>query len=578
MKIVIYQVLPRLFGNKGRKASHRAKGNTQNGTIEENGVGKFSMFTPKVLKGLKDFGYTHVWYTGVLDHATQTDYSAIGQPANHRAVVKGKAGSPYAVRDYYNVDADLADKPEERMQEWEKLIARTHKAGLKVIMDFIPNHVARNYNSISAPEGVESLGAGDREDWHFWRDNNFYYCVNESFSPQFDREDYVEFPARATGNDCFSASPGVNDWYETVKLNYGVDYCGGGATHFNPHPDTWHKMLQILLFWASKGVDGFRCDMAEMVPVEFWHWAIAKVKKEYPDVAFIAEVYNPAQYRSYIHHGGFDYLYDKVGLYDTLRSVVQGQGTAEAITYAWQAVDDIKDHMLNFMENHDEQRIASQFFAGDAEKGFPAMAVSTLMNTSPIMVYAGQELGENAHEAEGFSGFDGRTTIFDYWKVESLCSLPKIYGKEQCTMHNAQCTIFELYRRLLSIANSEVVADGRFYDLMWLNQRNPQFDSFRQYAFVRYTDKEVLFVVANFAGEERNVRINLTHHLFDAMNNFEQSEKLSTLNSQLSTKSGKVIARDLMTDIETELNFSAEEPVEVVLKPYQVCAYLIKRQ
>ena len=560
MKIVIYQVLPRLFGNKGRKASHRAKGNTQNGTIEENGVGKFSMFTPKVLKGLKDFGYTHVWYTGVLDHATQTDYSEIGQPANHRAVVKGKAGSPYAVRDYYNVDADLADKPAERMQEWEKLIARTHKAGLKVIMDFIPNHVARNYNSISAPEGVEPLGAGDREDWHFWHDNNFYYCVNESFSPQFDREDYVEFPARATGNDCFSASPGVNDWYETVKLNYGVDYCGGGATHFNPHPDTWYKMLQILLFWASKGVDGFRCDMAEMVPVEFWHWAIAKVKNEYPDIVFIAEVYNPAQYRSYIHHGGFDYLYDKVGMYDTLRSVVQGQGTAEAITYAWQAVDDIKEHMLNFMENHDEQRIASQFFAGDAVKGFPAMAVSTLISASPVMVYAGQELGENAHEAEGFSGFDGRTTIFDYWKVESLCSLPKIYGKEQCTMHNAQCTIFELYSRLIGVANSDVVAEGKFYDLMWLNQRNPQFDSFRQYAFVRYTDKEALFVVANFAGEERDVRVNLTRHLFEAMG---------------CDAFGKVVATDLMTDAATELNFSADAPVEIALKPYQVCVYRI---
>ena len=568
MKIVIYQVLPRLFGNKGRKASHRAKGNTQNGTIEENGVGKFSMFTPKVLSGLKEFGYTHVWYTGVLDHATQTDYSEIGQPANHRAVVKGKAGSPYAVRDYYNVDADLADKPAERMQEWERLIARTHKAGLKVIMDFIPNHVARNYNSISAPEGVEPLGAGDRTDWHFERDNNFYYCVNESFSPQFDREDYVEYPARATGNDCFSASPGKNDWYETVKLNYGVDYCGGGATHFNPHPDTWHKMLQILLFWASKGVDGFRCDMAEMVPVEFWHWALAHVKKVHPDVIFIAEVYNPAQYRSYIHHGGFDYLYDKVGMYDTLRSVVQGQGTAEAITYAWQAVDDIKEHMLNFMENHDEQRIASQFFAGDAVKGFPAMAVSALISASPVMVYAGQELGEKASEAEGFSGFDGRTTIFDYWKVESLCKLQKIFevGRGESTLvqtqyiESLQLSTLNLYRRLLQIANREVVAEGKFYDLMWLNQRNPQFDSFHQYAFVRHTEKEVLFVVANFAGEERNVQVNLTHHLFDAMGR---------------ESFGKVVATDLMTDEAVELNFSADEPVELVLKPYQVGAYLI---
>lgn len=566
MKIVIYQVLPRLFGNKGRKASHRTKGNTQNGTIEENGVGKFSMFTPKVLKGLKDFGYTHIWYTGVLDHATQTDYRVIGQPANHRAVVKGKAGSPYAVRDYYNVDADLADKPEERMQEWEKLIERTHKAGLKVIMDFIPNHVARNYNSISAPEGVEQLGEGDRIDWHFWRDNNFYYCVNESFSPQFDREDYVEYPARATGNDCFTASPGKNDWYETVKLNYGVDYCGGGSTHFNPHPDTWRKMLQILLFWASKGVDGFRCDMAEMVPVEFWHWAISRVKSHYPNLVFIAEVYNPTQYRNYIHHGGFDYLYDKVGMYDTLRSIVQGQGTAEAITYAWQAVDDIKEYMLNFMENHDEQRIASQFFAGNGEKGFPAMAVSTLISSSPVMVYAGQELGEDAHEAEGFSGFDGRSTIFDYWKVGSLCALQKMFGGEQIeklSIQESQIAVLKLYQQLLKIANSEVVAEGKFYDLMWLNQRNPNFDSFRQYAFVRHTDSEVMFVVANFADEARRVGVNLTEHLFDAMGR----ESL-----------GRVEAIDLMTGNVEVLNFSATESVEVELDAWQVKTYLIKSE
>ena len=311
--------------------------------------------------------------------------------------------------------------------------------------------------------------------------------------------------------------------------------------------------------------------MAEMVPVEFWHWAIAKVKNVYPDIVFIAEVYNPAQYRSYIHYGGFDYLYDKVGMYDTLRSVVQGQGTAEAITYAWQAVDDIKDHMLNFMENHDEQRIASQFFADDALKGFPAMAVTTLISSSPVMVYAGQELGEDAHEAEGFSGFDGRTTIFDYWKVESLCKLQKIFEVRseelgvrsdlELSTFNSQLSTLNLYRRLIGVANSEVVAEGKFYDLMWLNQRNPQFDSFRQYAFVRYTDKEVLLVVANFAGEERNVRLNLTHHLFEAMGR---------------EAFGRVVAQDLMTDITAELNFSADEPVEIVLKPYQVCAYLIK--
>ena len=520
-------MLPRLFGNKGRKASHRAKGNTQNGTIEENGVGKFSMFTPKVLKGLKDFGYTHVWYTGVLDHATQTDYSEIGQPANHRAVVKGKAGSPYAVRDYYNVDADLADKPAERMQEWEKLIARTHKAGLKVIMDFIPNHVARNYNSISAPEGVEPLGAGDREDWHFWRDNNFYYCVNESFSPQFDREDYVEFPARATGNDCFSASPGVNDWYETVKLNYGVDYCGGGVTHFNPHPDTWHKMLQILLFWASKGVDGFRCDMAEMVSVEFWEWVIPQVKEKFPDIIFIAEVYNPLLYRDYIYRGHFDYLYDKVGLYDKLKAVSAGWCSAKEITSCWQSVEDIQEHMLNFLENHDEQRFASEFFGHDGHNTFAPLYVSLFLNSAPFMIYFGEEVGEPGMDEEGFSGCDGRTTIFDWWSVASIRRLRKLIASgeyktldpekiAQAGLERGEAEIFCRFAEAVRLASEdEAIRKGCTYDLCYCNMSSDGFDQNRHYAFLRDHEDHTLLIAANFSQNEANMKLIIPEHAFD---------------------------------------------------------------
>lgn len=76
-------------------------------------------------------------------------------------------------------------------------------------------------------------------------------------------EAYKEYPAKATGNNRFDAYPNINDWYETVKLNYGIDYQNGNTPHFNPIPDTWTKMLDILLFWAGKNIDGFRCDMAE---------------------------------------------------------------------------------------------------------------------------------------------------------------------------------------------------------------------------------------------------------------------------------------------------------------------------
>lgn len=516
MKPIIYQVLPRLFGNNRPSSDNRP-----NGTIEQNGVGKFANFTPAVLGNLHSAGYTHVWYTGVLDHATQTGYPDIGQPANHPAVVKGKAGSPYAIRDYYNVDPDLADNPEQRFDEFAALVKRTHDAGLKVIIDFVPNHVARNYHSVSAPQGVRDLGADDRTDWHFAQSNNFYYCVGESFSPEFDRMGYVEYPARATGNDCFSAHPSRNDWYETVKLNYGVDYCGGKVQHFNPIPDTWHKMVEILEFWVSNDVDGFRCDMAEMVPVEFWHWATSRAKALNPNILFIAEVYNPQLYRNYIEYGGFDYLYDKVGLYETLLSIVRYGSPASSITYAWQAVDDIRHQMLSFLENHDEIRIASgtegqHDTAELAQRGLVATAVAALMSAGATMVYAGQEVGEQAADAEGFSGRDGRTSIFDYWRVDKLCRLQKTLDGDNC-LNDFEAKLRDKYRRMLNIAGRPIVAEGKFYDLMWLNTRNPQLNPDDIYTFVRYTGNEVLLVAANFAHREAKVGIIVAEHVFETM-------------------------------------------------------------
>ena len=420
-KIIIYQIFTRLFGN--RNVTRKV-----NGSVAENGVGKMNDFTPTVLRHIHDMGVTHVWYTGVIRHASQTDYSSFGIPKQSPAVVKGVAGSPYAIADYYDIDPDLAENVNCRMEEFEELVDRTHKAGMKVIIDFVPNHVAREYKSVKKPTGVKDLGQDDDKTMNFSQQNNFYYTgmpIDLSGVTAARNQDpekpYVETPAKATGNDRFDNRPGDNDWYETVKLNYGIDYCNGRGRsyHFDPIPNTWAKMTDILLFWASKGVDGFRCDMAEMVPASFWSYATGIVKNRYPKIDFIGEVYDGNQYRTFIS-SGFDYLYDKVGMYDAVRAVIRGERPAASITYQWQTVGDIAGHMLYFLENHDEQRIASDFFCGDGNKAIPGVIVSALLMRNPFMFYAGQEFGERGMDAEGFSGRDGRTTIFDYWSLDSL--------------------------------------------------------------------------------------------------------------------------------------------------------------
>ena len=502
-KMVIYQVFPRWFGNLRPSP-------VMNGSLAENGVGKFSAFTPLALSKIKELGVTHVWYTGVIEHATKTDYTMFGIRKDHSAVVKGKAGSPYAIKDYYDIDPDLADNIQNRMSEFEDLVKRTHEAGMKVIIDFVPNHVARQYFSDAREPFVEDLGQTDNVSKAFDVNNNFYYLPGQTLTLRFDpqREEdfaYSEFPAKVTGNNHFDAYPSQNDWYETVKLNYGVDYMHGGACHFNTIPNTWEKMLEILLFWADKGVDGFRCDMAEMVPVEFWNWVIPQVKKV-RDVIFIAEVYNPDEYRNYIYTGHFDYLYDKVGLYDTVRAVMCGQAPASNISHCWQSLEGIQKNMLNFLENHDEQRVASDFFAGDARPGIPGMIVSAAMNTNPVMIYSGQELGERGMDVESLRNWNNNG-LFDGAKLTP-----------------AERSLREMYAKLLNVVRSEpVIVEGAFYDLMYANSGNPYFNPNRQYAFLRKWKNEVLLVVVNFDRADQCVWVNIPVEAFKALD-FEDNK------------------------------------------------------
>jgi glycosidase len=523
-RLVVYQMMTRLFGNT----------NTTNlpwGTQEQNGVGKFNDISSVALEQLKGMGYTHIWYTGVLEHAVIHDYTAYNIPLDDADVVKGRAGSPYAIKDYYDVNPDLAESVENRMEEFNQLVARTHDAGLKVVIDFVPNHVARDYRSDQKPEGVDDFGTNDDTKQAFSPQNNFYYIPGEAFrvpegyvplgENSFPTKDgqFDEVPAKASGNDVFSAQPSEYDWFETVKLNYGVDYQNDRREHFEPVPDTWHKMVDILKYWAAKGVDAFRCDMAEMVPVAFWNWAIRNVKNDYPNIIFIAEIYNPDNYRNYLETGGFDYLYDKVEMYDTLKNIVQGKMNTDAISGIWQKQEGIGDQMLRFLENHDEQRIASPDFAGNMWKGIPMMAVTAFMHRGPVMMYFGQDVGEPGAGASGFGGDDGRTTIFDYWGVPEHVKWVNEGEFDGGKLSEDQKRLQAKYVEILQAVNDkEALRTGHFYDLHYFN-RSDAFTGYNDqiYAFTRHTENQALLVVVNFSEEAQDVRIKIPKDAWDWM-------------------------------------------------------------
>ena len=467
MKKLIYQTLPRLWGNLSERN------------------GKFSNFDRPTLKYLRSLGVDYVWYTGVVRHACTDDTPA--------SIVKGDAGSPYAVTDWFDVNPYLADEPSRRMEEFSALIKRTHDEGMGVIMDFIPNHVSRAYHS-SFP-GVRSLGDGDDSSVHWREENDFYYYPGETLRLPVPSLDYSEFPAKASGN-AFTPNPSLGDWYETIRLNY----CPW-------HTETWDKMYGVVRFWALKGVDGFRCDMVEMVPPEFFKWLIARIKTEFPSIIFIAEVYETAKYSLYLDEVGFDLLYDKSGLYDTLRSICSTGRGAEGITRNWQMLSRLQGGMLNFLENHDEQRVASDFFCGSAEGGYAALAVSLLWNNAPFMLYFGQEIGERGMDNEPFSGVNGRTSIFDWWRVDSLCRLwGSIHGTAP-GLNNDENAVLERYKSILALSKEPVFASGSCYDLCYM--QGPDFDRDSLFAWLRYDDTDCRLIVANFSDESVTLDIDL---------------------------------------------------------------------
>ncbi len=393
--MIIYQVLTRLFSK-----------------------GRFSSFDDRTFAYLKSLSVSHVWYTGVIRH------SPAGLP-----YVKGDWGCPYSILDYYDVSPYLADDETLRMQEFESLVSRTHEAGLKVIIDFIPNHVSPDYSDSHG--GIKTFG----------------------------RHDY--------------------DWTDTDKIDYS-------------ERSNWDKILNIIKFWASKGVDGFRCDMVELVPVPFWNFLISEVKKIYPSVIFIGEAYSLENYTLFIKDALFDYLYDKSGLYDTLRSILSGQWSCRAITSNWQRLGELQPRMLNFLENHDEQRIASPWFAGSAQKAYPALATSALFYPCPFMLYFGQEVGEDASD-----GSEGRTSIFSHAKPIRVNRLSA-----------EQKEILKVYKKVLAL--KEELSKASNYDLSYCQSPEKGFNPDRHFAFLRLSPsgKDAL-VACNFSSEPSDIALQV---------------------------------------------------------------------
>jgi glycosidase len=559
-KQVVYQVFTRLFGNT----------NTTNkpwGTLEENGVGKFADFTDKALNEIKELGVTYIWYTGVPHHDVITDYTKYGISNDDPDVVKGRAGSPYAVKDYYNVNPDLAVDPANRLNEFKALIERTHKAGLKVIIDIVPNHVARNYQSLTNPKGIEDFGASDNKTVTYNVNNNYYYNPGEAFQVPNWRDGYTplggkknalldykfdENPAKWTGNGSRASQPDMNDWYETVKINYGISPDGRKdfnelpegfenqdyKAHFNFWqdkivPDSWIKFRDIVLYWLDFGVDGFRFDMAEMVPVEFWSYMNSSIKMKNPETFILAEVYNPNLYRDYIKKGKMDYLYDKVQLYDTLKHVMQGHGSTDHIPPIQEYLKDIEHNMLHFLENHDEQRIASPEFAGNAEKGKPAMVVSATISTSPTMIYFGQEVGEPGAEHAGF-GSPSRTSIFDYIGVphhQRWVNNKKFDGGQST---KEEKTLRDFYKRLLNFTINSSALSRNYQNIHQFNREHTEWYNDKVLSFVRWSDDEQLIIISNFSNADTfGFELQLPEYLISQLQlkegNYELKDQLYKL-------------------------------------------------
>ena len=625
-RVRIYQLFVRLFGNTNETRK-------QNGTLAENGVGKFADINDAALTSIREMGFTHVWLTGVLQQATATDYSDLGQPADDTDLLKGLAGSPYAIKDYFDVCPDYAIDPAKRLQEFKELVERLHAHGLKAIIDLVANHVARSYGScIKGDCDFGACGrAGDGDDTTKFFDphNNFFYLQPDANGPPLRLPTFRDGVAlsptcravaavcdrrnpdadgghrpplqqcdglfagettfgRVTGNNCVTWAPQLHDWYETIKLNYGFDFTDPSKSireypnawsPDNPVPDTWKKIDQVIEYWQSLGVDGFRCDMAHMVPPEMWARTIAEARGRQPNVFFMGEAYNddPAKVPgsdpviSQLNHGqgnvlfdllnaGFNSVYD-APVYRALKRIYDGAGWANDID---REITDafICHNSVRYAENHDEVRLAahSEWGGVGLDVGRPVSAILYGLSRGAIMLYNGQEVGEPGTGAEGFGGDDARTSIFDYWSMPEFVKWVNDHRCDGGRLSPGQKSLRQFYSRLVNLVGEPAFADGNFFPLNPANRENPSFGRLPGepcsghwlYAFLRYDplSGQRFLVIANLHPVEtfRELRIQLPD---DALRFLDLDPKSS------------VSLRDRLSDEPQEIRAAASEGISI---------------
>lgn len=522
---VIYQLLVRTFGNINESK-------ILGGTLSENGSGKFSDINSEALTSIRKMGFTHIWLTGVIEQASATAYP--GRPADVPEILKGKAGSPYAIKDYFDVCPDYADDPSRRIEEFRELVTRCHAHGFKVIIDFVPNHVARSYKSDVHPELC--FGEGDNKDVFFDRENYFYY-LNQThpgggppvllpFEQIAGNDGVFELEksfGRVTGNNATTWAPSVHDWYETVKLNYGHDFTTGRETAHLPGPNapsedvprTWRTMDGILAYWQGMGVDGFRVDMAHIVPMEFWRWSVRRARSRDAGVFFMGEAYDTDPDKltdedviEELWKAGFNGAYEHP-TYKILQGIYEEGKWANDID-SETFLNAHFHHCIRYIENHDEVRIANpQRWGGvGMDAGRPAAAVMFGISRAAIMLYSGQEVGEPAIGAEGFSGDDGRSSIFDYTSLSELQKWVNGGKYDGEKLSKAQAEMRKWYAELFSVLTQPAFTNGEFYGLNHANKGNQSFGRLAGedasghwiYAFLRYdkSSEQAFLCIVNF--------------------------------------------------------------------------------